>query len=76
LLETEVARRMRDNILVQDVSLAVLAQLAETRDTDTGNHILRTQAYVEAFDSLRTTFIDIQRHLADVEPDAGSKEPS
>jgi len=47
-LEAEVVRRMRDNILVQDVSLAALAQLAETRDTDTGNHILRTQAYVEA----------------------------
>lgn len=39
---------MRDNILIQDVSLTALAQLAETRDTDTGNHILRTQAYVEA----------------------------
>lgn len=46
-LETEVARRMKENLLVQDVSLCVMAQLAETRDSDVGNHILRTQAYVE-----------------------------
>ncbi len=47
-LEAEVARRMRENIIIQEVSLSALAQLAETRDTDTGNHILRTQAYVES----------------------------
>jgi putative two-component system response regulator len=37
---------MRENLLIQDASLCALAELAETRDTDTGNHILRTQAYV------------------------------
>ena len=47
-LEDEVARRMGENILIQDVSLSALAQLCETRDSETGNHILRTQAYVEA----------------------------
>jgi putative two-component system response regulator len=47
-LEAEVTRRMSDNLLIQDASLCALAQLAETRDSDTGNHILRTQAYVEA----------------------------
>jgi putative two-component system response regulator len=46
-LEAEVARRMRENLLIQDVTLCVLAQLAETRDSDLGNHIARTQAYVE-----------------------------
>jgi putative two-component system response regulator len=46
-LEAEVARRMRDNLLIQDVSLCALAELAETRDTDTGNHIRRTQSFVE-----------------------------
>ena len=45
-LEAEVARRMSENLLVQDLSLGLLAELAETRDTDTGNHIQRTQAYV------------------------------
>jgi putative two-component system response regulator len=46
-LEEEVARRMSENLLVQDLSLRALACLAEARDTDTGHHILRTQAYVE-----------------------------
>lgn len=46
-LEAEVARRMHENILIQDISFCALTQLAETRDSDTGNHILRTQGYVE-----------------------------
>ena len=46
-LEAEVKKRMSDNLLIQDVSLAAMAQLAETRDSDLGNHIARTQAYVE-----------------------------
>jgi len=46
-LEREVSRRMRENQIVQDVSMRALASLAETRDNETGNHIRRTQAYVE-----------------------------
>ena len=46
VLETEVAARMRENDLIQQVSIRALAHLAETRDPETGNHILRTQAYV------------------------------
>ncbi|MEW6164532.1 MAG: HD domain-containing phosphohydrolase [Pseudomonadota bacterium] len=46
-LEAEVARRMHDNLVIQDVSMRVLASLAETRDNETGNHIRRTQGYVE-----------------------------
>ncbi len=46
-LEQEVARRMSENLLIQDLSMRALACLAEARDTDTGNHILRTQAYVD-----------------------------
>ncbi len=45
-LENEVARRLREIELIQDVSLSAMAQLAETRDNETGGHILRTQAYV------------------------------
>ncbi|MBI5330232.1 MAG: two-component system response regulator [Betaproteobacteria bacterium] len=45
-LEAEVARRMEDNDLTQLVSIRALAHLAETRDPETGNHILRTQGYV------------------------------
>lgn len=45
-LEAEVARRLGENQLVQDVTIHVLARLAETRDNETGNHLLRTQEYV------------------------------
>ena len=45
-LEAEISRRMADNELVQELSIRALAHLAETRDPETGNHILRTQSYV------------------------------
>ena len=48
ILEAEVSRRMVENDLTQLVSIRALAHLAETRDTETGNHILRTQNYVRA----------------------------
>ncbi|GAB1393154.1 two-component system response regulator [Rhodocyclaceae bacterium] len=54
-LEVEVQRRMRENQQIQDVSLRALAGLAETRDNDTGNHIRRTQSYVDV----------LARHLVD-----------
>jgi putative two-component system response regulator len=47
-LEKEIERRMLDNQLMQDVSIRALASLAEARDMETGQHIRRTQAYVEA----------------------------
>lgn len=45
-LEAEIARRMAENQLVQDISIHALARLAETRDPETGNHLRRTQEYV------------------------------
>ncbi len=45
-LEAEVKRRMRQNQMIQDVSMRALACLAEARDKETGKHILRTQCYV------------------------------
>jgi putative two-component system response regulator len=48
ILEAEVSRRMVENELTQWVSIRALAHLAETRDSETGNHILRTQNYVRA----------------------------
>jgi putative two-component system response regulator len=48
MLEAEIADRMRENLLIQEVTIRALARLAETRDNETGNHILRTQAYVHA----------------------------
>ncbi len=51
-LEAEVERRMHENQVVQDVTIRALARLAETRDSDTGQHILRTQEYVRLLASL------------------------
>lgn len=45
-LEAEIAKRLAENELIQEVSIRALAHLAEIRDTETGNHILRTQGYV------------------------------
>jgi putative two-component system response regulator len=47
VLEAEVARRMAENNLIQKASIRALAHLAETRDPETGNHIARTQGYVQ-----------------------------
>ncbi len=45
-LEQEVARRTSENERIQDITIQTLASLAETRDCETGNHILRTKHYV------------------------------
>jgi len=50
-LESEVIRRMGENLLIQDVSIHALARLAETRDPETGNHLRRTQEYVRVLAS-------------------------
>ena len=47
VLEAEVERRMEENLLIQDVSIRALAHLAEIRDLETGNHLRRTQGYVQ-----------------------------
>ena len=47
-LEGEVAKRTQEIRAIQDVTILAMASLAETRDSDTGNHIRRTQYYVKA----------------------------
>ena len=46
-LEQEIERRTDEVRALQDVTILTMASLAETRDNDTGNHILRTQYYVK-----------------------------
>lgn len=46
-LEQEVARRTEQVRDIQDVTILTMASLAETRDNETGNHIIRTQHYVK-----------------------------
>jgi putative two-component system response regulator len=46
-LEKEVLKRSSELDRMQDAVVFALASLAETRDPETGNHILRTQHYVK-----------------------------
>jgi len=75
LLENEVARRMLENEITQEVSIRALAHLAEMRDPETGNHILRTQGYVRELalrlrdhprfsDTLNERYIDLLHRSA------------
>ena len=55
-LEQEVRRCMHEVLAVQDVTIEMMASLAETRDNETGNHIRRTQHYV------RTLALHLREH--------------
>jgi putative two-component system response regulator len=46
-LEHEVSNRTQEVMAIQDVTILAMASMAETRDTETGNHIRRTQFYVK-----------------------------
>jgi putative two-component system response regulator len=47
-LEKKVAERTMQLSLMQDATIMAMATMAETRDNETGNHIRRTQNYVQA----------------------------
>ena len=64
-LEAEVQRRTQEVHDVQDVTILALASLAEARDDDTGNHILRTQRYVRVLATALRDHPDWAAHLDD-----------
>jgi putative two-component system response regulator len=45
-LEGEIIKRTEETRLVEEATVLALTSLAETRDNETGNHIMRTQRYV------------------------------
>jgi putative two-component system response regulator len=47
-LEAEVTRRTEETRLTEEATILAMTSLAETRDNETGHHILRTQRYVRA----------------------------
>ncbi len=47
VLEKKVAQRTEELTRTQDVAILCMASLAETRDNETGRHIMRTQRYVK-----------------------------
>ncbi len=46
-LEAKIDERTKALMAAQDTTIAAFCALAEKRDNETGNHILRTQAYVQ-----------------------------
>ncbi len=63
-LEAEVAKRTEELSAVQDVTIMAMASLAETRDSDTGNHIRRTQYYVKAVAEKLSTHYRFRDYLS------------
>nr|WP_321401570.1 two-component system response regulator [uncultured Desulfobacter sp.] len=54
-LENLVAKRTREVLLTQEISMECIGTLAEFRDPETGGHIKRTQHYIKALaDQLKT----------------------
>ena len=47
ILEEKVKERTKELELTQEMAIQSLAALAETRDDETGNHIIRTKKYVK-----------------------------
>jgi putative two-component system response regulator len=62
-LEHEIAQRTKENLVIQSISLGVILELAESRDTETGNHIARTQAYIECLGKKLATRSKYQKVL-------------
>jgi putative two-component system response regulator len=64
-LEAEVSKRTREVMAIQDVTILAMASLAETRDTDTGYHIRRTQLYIQALARHLRAHPKFAPHLSD-----------
>jgi putative two-component system response regulator len=64
-LEQEVARRTQEVRDIRDVTVLTMASLAETRDNETGNHIIRTQYYVKLLAQQLQNHPNFAQHLDD-----------
>jgi HD-GYP domain-containing protein (c-di-GMP phosphodiesterase class II) len=65
LLESEVRRRTRELLANQDAAILMLASIVETRDSETGNHVRRTQHYVRALAKQLQSHPDFADYLTD-----------
>jgi len=64
-LEHEVLRRTSDMIGIQDMTILVMASLAEARDAEAGNHLRRTQSIVKALATKLTEHARFRKYLTD-----------
>lgn len=63
ILEEKVRERTQEISHTQDVIINALTSLAETRDNETGAHIIRTQYYVKHLAELIRTFPEYEHEL-------------
>jgi len=64
-LEELVEERTRELALTQEVTISSLSSLAETRDPETGGHILRTQRYIKLLAQKLQSHPDFRGYLDD-----------
>ena len=65
ILEEKVKERTEEIIYTQDVIINALTSLAETRDKETGSHIIRTQYYVKILAELIRKLPEYKEFLDD-----------
>lgn len=75
-LEQEIARRTKEIINIQDVTMLAMGSLAETRDNETGKHIRRTQHYVKLLAYKLKDNIRFRQHLTEINIDLYYKSAS
>lgn len=61
--EREVRRRIGELVVAQDTTILSMTALAETRDNETGGHILRTQHYMLALSEHLATHPRFKKYL-------------
>lgn len=67
LLDHQVRERTRELVTLQDALIVSMASLAETRDNETGHHIIRTQYYIR---ELAEHMAKQPKYAAELTPDA------
>jgi len=65
LLEREVLNRTREILEIQDATIVLLASIVETRDSETGDHIRRTQHYIRELARRLQSHPDFAEYLTD-----------
>lgn len=68
-VEVELTKRTTEVAAVQDAALLVLASLAETRDSETGNHLRRTAFYIKALAEKLSSHSRFRRFLTPINID-------
>ena len=64
-LAFEISKSARQLTAMQDITILAMASLSETRDTDTANHLRRTQNYVRLLTQQLRSHPDYAEYLSD-----------